>query len=87
MRLRVLFPRLCHLWADSAYGGKLIEWIASFAGWVLEIVKRTDEQKDIKGFVLLPRRWVRVLLGRGADIRLAGQVPSSGQGLRRDDAE
>jgi putative transposase len=58
MRLRGLFPRLRLLWADSAYGGKLIEWVAAFAGWVLEIVRRTDEQKEVKGFVLLPRRWV-----------------------------
>lgn len=58
MRLRGLFPRLCHLWADGAYGGKLIEWVAAFAGWALEVVKRADEQKEVKGFVLLPRRWV-----------------------------
>ncbi len=58
MRLLGLFPDLRLIWADSAYGGHLIAWVASFAGWVLEIIKRTDEQKKIKGFVLLSRRWV-----------------------------
>ena len=29
--------------------------MAAFGGWVLEIVKRTD---DVKGFKLLPHRWV-----------------------------
>ncbi len=49
------FPRLCLIWADGGYRGKLIEWTASFGGWVLEIVKRND---DVKGFKVLPRRWV-----------------------------
>ena len=35
--------------------GQLIEWVASFGNCVLEIVKRSDDQK---GFVVLPRRWV-----------------------------
>ncbi len=52
------FPRLRLIWADGAYSGKLIAWVAAFAGWVLEIVKRSDDQKERKGFVLLPRRWV-----------------------------
>lgn len=49
------FPRLRLIWADGGYCGKLIEWTASFGGWVLEIVKRND---DVKGFKVLPRRWV-----------------------------
>ena len=32
-----------------------VEWVGSFAGWVLQIVKRPDAAK---GFVLLARRWV-----------------------------
>jgi len=42
------------IWADGGYAGKLIDWVKEFAGWVLQIVKRTD---DMKGFVVLPRRW------------------------------
>jgi transposase len=32
-----------------------VEWVRTFFGWVLEIVKRPKERK---GFVVLPRRWV-----------------------------
>lgn len=54
-RLQDRFPRLRLLWADGGYAGQLREWVAAFAGWVLEIVKRREDQK---GFVVLPRRWV-----------------------------
>jgi len=54
-RLLGQFPRLKLIWADAAYGGELVEWVRTFFGWVLEIVKRP---KDQKGFVVLPRRWV-----------------------------
>jgi putative transposase len=49
------FPRLALLWADGGYAGKLIRWVQETCGWVLQIVKRND---SLKGFVLLPRRWV-----------------------------
>ncbi len=49
------FPRLTLLWADGGYRGKLVGWVASVTDWVLEIVKRTDDQK---GFVVLPKRWI-----------------------------
>ena len=49
------FPRLSLIWADGGYAGKLIEWVARFGHWILEIVKRHD---NIKGFAVLPRRWV-----------------------------
>lgn len=54
-RLRGRFPRLQLIWADGGYAGQLIEWVRSRFGWVLEIVKRSD---DMKGFQVLPRRWV-----------------------------
>jgi len=54
-RLQGAFPRLQLIWADGGYAGQLIAWVAAFGGWVLEIVKRSD---DVKGFVVLPRRWV-----------------------------
>jgi len=47
--------RLELIWADGGYAGKLIEWVKQECGLVLEIVKRSD---DVKGFKLLPRRWV-----------------------------
>lgn len=49
------FPRLILIWADAGYAGKLVEWVKAVCGWILEIVKRND---DIKGFHVLPHRWV-----------------------------
>ena len=49
------FSRLKLIWADAAYQGKLIDWVKETCKWVLEIVKRND---DVKGFEVLPRRWV-----------------------------
>lgn len=55
-RLSGKFPRLGLLWADGGYAaGQLIAWVRAFAGWALQIVKRSDRAK---GFVVLPRRWV-----------------------------
>ena len=50
-----LFPRLAKLWADSAYGGTLIEWVRSYCRLDLEIVQRPPQAQ---GFILLPRRWI-----------------------------
>lgn len=33
------FPRLAHLWADSAYGGPLMTWITETLGWSVTIVR------------------------------------------------
>lgn len=54
-KARGLFPRLRLIWADGGYAGKLLGWVQETCGWVLEIVKRSD---DAKGFKLLLRRWV-----------------------------
>jgi len=54
-KLRGLSPRLRLIWADGGYAGQLVEWVAAFAGWVLEIVKRSD---DAQGFEVLPHRWI-----------------------------
>jgi putative transposase len=54
-RLSGKFPRLRLLWADGGYSGQLIGWVAAFAGWALQIVKRGA---GARGFVVLPRRWV-----------------------------
>jgi putative transposase len=48
-------PRLQRIWADGGYAGVLVEWVAAFAGWVLEIVSRPAEAQ---GFVVLPKRWI-----------------------------
>lgn len=48
-------PRLYLIWADGGYRGKLITWVATTCLWLLQVVKRND---DVKGFKVLPRRWV-----------------------------
>jgi putative transposase len=55
MQLRGVYPRLRLIWADGGYAGHVVTWVAAFAGWVLEIVKRSD---DLQGFVVLPHRWI-----------------------------
>ena len=54
-KIRFQCPRLKKLWADGAYAGELETWVEKFAGWMLEIVKRSDAAK---GFEVLPRRWI-----------------------------
>jgi putative transposase len=49
------FSRLQLIWADAGYSGKLVDWVNVMCGWVLEIVKRSD---DVKGFKVLPHRWI-----------------------------
>lgn len=55
-RLRIKFPRLDFVLADGIYRGKkLIEALAPCGHWTIEIVERP---RGVKGFQLLPRRWV-----------------------------
>ncbi|MDZ4684037.1 MAG: IS5 family transposase [Planctomycetaceae bacterium] len=52
------FPRLEVIWADSkSHNHKLHAWVASDSQrlWSIEVKRRP---KDVKGFVLLPKRWV-----------------------------
>ncbi|AKH80835.1 transposase [Streptomyces sp. CNQ-509] len=49
------FGRLARVWADGGYTGHLVDWSAAQFGVVLDIVRRSD---DIRGFEVLPRRWV-----------------------------
>ena len=49
------FPRLHLIWADGGYAGKLIDWVKEVGGWILEIVKRSD---DVHTFEVLPKRWI-----------------------------
>lgn len=54
--LRSRFPELQHVFADRVYRGQqLASAVAHCGPWTIEIVKRPD---GIKGFQLLPRRWV-----------------------------
>ncbi|MBC7472654.1 MAG: transposase, partial [Candidatus Sericytochromatia bacterium] len=55
LRALKFFPRLELIWAYGGYTGPFIDWVKEKCLWLLEIVKRSD---DMKGFVLLQRRWV-----------------------------
>jgi putative transposase len=54
-RVRRCLSRLKLIWADGGYAGRLIGWVQQLCGWVLEIVKRSD---DTVGFAVLPQRWI-----------------------------
>ena len=49
------FPKLRHVFADRVYQGKQLLNALSDPSWDIEIVKRPP---GVKGFQLLPRRWV-----------------------------
>ncbi|QOC90879.1 IS5 family transposase [Micromonospora craniellae] len=58
-RLAEAFATVALVWADGGYANSidssLLSWAKDKLGILLEIVKRTD---DVKGFKVLPRRWV-----------------------------
>ena len=50
------FKRLLVIFADSAYGKMgLPAWVKQWFGWILQTVLRPV---DVKGFVVLPKRWI-----------------------------
>ena len=55
-RLVGRYDRLQVIWADGAYGGKLVEWAKLVGGWSLELVRRRC--RAAVTFQVLPRRWV-----------------------------
>ena len=55
-KIRNRFPWLQLVWADAGYHAHQVDTaVAKIPVLRLEIVKRSD---DMKGFVVLPRRWV-----------------------------
>lgn len=65
------FPGLELVWADGGYNAHQVQAVAAAnPGLRVEIVKRSD---DVKGFVVLPRRWVveRTFSWFGRNRRLA----------------
>ena len=69
--LRHDFPKLRHVFADRVYRGPQLQGaIADCGPWTIEIVKRPP---GVKGFQLLPRRWVveRTFAWLGRSRRLA----------------
>jgi len=75
--VRSAFPWLRHVFADGSYAGdKLKGAIAGLGDWTIEIVKRSDA---VRGFVLLPRRWVveRTFAWLNRNRRLAKDVEAT----------
>jgi len=54
-KIKNSIKRLCLIWADAAYAGKLIDWVKEKCGWKLEIQKGP---KAAKGFVVRPWLWI-----------------------------
>lgn len=50
--------RVRRIWVDGIYRGGLMEWVKAHFRFVLEAVLRSDDTKGVKGWVVLPRRWV-----------------------------
>jgi transposase len=53
--LRERFSTIRLVWADGGYAGRLVTWASKTLRLPVAIVKRSD---DMKGFHVLPRRWV-----------------------------
>jgi transposase len=49
------FSTISMVWADGGYAGRLVIWARKILNLSVEVVKRTG---DVKGFTVLPRRWV-----------------------------
>jgi putative transposase len=80
-RIRRRFPWLELVWADSAYNAVQVDAaVAKQPDLRIEIVKRCD---DVKGFVVLPRRWVveRTFSWFGRNRRLAKDFENLAQTL------
>jgi putative transposase len=70
-KIHARFPWLDLVWADNGYNARQVDAaVAKIPTLRVEIVKRSD---DVKGFVVLPRRWVveRTFSWFGRNRRLA----------------
>ena len=54
-RLGGASKKLRKIWVDGTYRGTLVDWVADHCQFLLRPVLRND---DVKGFRVLPRRWV-----------------------------
>ena len=66
------YPWLKVIWAEGAYGGKLVQWAKEVGGWSLELVRRP---RQLRTFRYCPG------LGSRANLRLAESATAFEQGL------
>jgi putative transposase len=52
--LHACFPRICLVWADGGYAGKLVDWATTHLALTVRIVAKLAGQTT---FVVLHRRW------------------------------
>jgi len=50
-----MYPTIKKIWADSAYSGKLVEYVRQWCTFILAIVRRPKEQHR---FQIQPKRWI-----------------------------
>jgi Transposase DDE domain len=72
--LKDRFPRLARVWADGVYAGRLVEWAEKTAGVCARYRLQTKGTDWLLRFAMA--------LDRGANLRMAGQLPSPRSGLR-----
>ncbi len=80
-KIRNRFPWLELIWADNGYNARQVDAaVAKVPVLRLEIVKRSD---DLKGFAVLPRRWVveRTFSWFGRNRRIAKDYENLAQTL------
>lgn len=54
IRLFAVLDTIQTVFVDGGYSGKLIDWSRDMFGWLMTVVKRTEEHR----FVVLPKRWI-----------------------------
>lgn len=72
--LKDRFPRLARVWADGVYAGRLVEWAEKTARVCARYRLQTKGTDWLFRFAMA--------LDRGANLRMAGQLPSPRSGLR-----
>lgn len=54
IRLFAVLDTIQTVFVDGGYSGKLIDWSRDMFGWLMSVVKRTEEHR----FAVLPKRWI-----------------------------
>jgi putative transposase len=54
-RVHGTLPRMKRIIADQGYKQQFITWFFTTLQWIVEIVQRNP---DVKGFAVLPKRWI-----------------------------